>query len=65
MMTKTRPDLDALIAHARAVVDAMSPAERQAMYEAQRRSWVRGELAMGSDADEARARRQRVWELYR
>lgn len=53
---KDRPGLDALIEQARAAVEAMSPAEREAMHEAQRRSWVRAELAMGSDADEARWR---------
>ena len=53
---KDRPGLTARIEQARAAVDAMSPAEREAMYAAQRRSWVRGEMAMGSDADEARYR---------
>jgi hypothetical protein len=53
---KTDPALLALIEKSRDAVKAMSPAEREAMYAAQRRSWVRGEMAMGSDADEARYR---------
>lgn len=53
---KDRPELTRLIALSRAAVEATTPTEREAMYAAQRRSWVRGELAMGSDADEARYR---------
>lgn len=33
--------------------NAMSPEEQQRHLEAQRQSWVHGEMAMGSDADEA------------
>lgn len=33
--------------------NAMSPEEQQRHREEQRQSWVRGEMAMGSDADEA------------
>lgn len=49
-MSKDRPDLDALIEHARD--NPPSEAELQA----QRESWVRGEMAIGNDADEARER---------
>lgn len=55
-LPKTRPDLDELIRQAVARVKAMSPEERQRMYDAQRLSWVRAELCFGSDADEARWR---------
>lgn len=34
--------LDELFAKAKARVAAMTPAERAAMYEAQRQSWIRG-----------------------
>ena len=37
-------------------VSRMTPEERAEMYRQQRESWVRGEMAMGSDADEARDR---------
>lgn len=50
------PKLTALLAQSVAAVKAMTPAEREAMHEAQRKSWVRAELAFGSDADEARYR---------
>lgn len=53
MMSKERPELDELIQRAIAKYAAMTPAERAVMHDAQRRSWVRGELGMGSDADEA------------
>jgi hypothetical protein len=35
----------------------MTPAQRDAMHEAQRRSWARGEAGMGSDRDEAAYRK--------
>lgn len=44
--------IDELLAQSKARVEAMSPNERKAMYEAQRESWIRGEMAMGSDKDE-------------
>jgi hypothetical protein len=47
------PELQRAIDHAKARVDAMTPAERAAMYEAQRRSFVRAEASFGCDADEA------------
>ena len=50
--------LQDLLDQSKAAVDAMTDEERAAMYEAQRASWVRGELAMGSDADEAAYRAQ-------
>lgn len=37
-------------------VSNMTPEERAEMFRQQRESWVRGEMAMGSDADEARDR---------
>lgn len=45
-----------LIKESKKRLAAMTPEEREAMYAAQRESWVRGEMAMGSDADEARER---------
>jgi hypothetical protein len=39
-------ELNRLLDRARAIVDAMTSGERAAMNEAQRRSWVRGELMM-------------------
>jgi hypothetical protein len=53
---QTNPYILALVEKSIAAVKAMSPENREAMYAAQRRSWVRGEMAMGSDADEARYR---------
>jgi hypothetical protein len=47
------PELQRSIDRAKAQVDAMTPAERAAMYEAQRRSFMRAEASFGSDADEA------------
>lgn len=42
-----------LVRKAKAHVDAMTPAQRRAMREIQKRSWVRSEIGMGSDKDEA------------
>ena len=53
---RVSPELEALFQAACEKVAAMSPEEREAMYQAQRESWVRGEMAMGNDADEAAAR---------
>ena len=50
------PHLTALLAAAKARWDAMTPAEQEAMLRAQRESWVRGELAIGNDQDEANYR---------
>lgn len=47
-----------LIEEANARVAAMSPEERAAMWQAQKESWVRGEMGFGSDADEAEWVRQ-------
>jgi hypothetical protein len=49
----TPTDLLAKLEDAVARYKAMTPAEKEAMHEAQRNSWIRGELGMGSDADEA------------
>lgn len=38
------PDLEVLLVEARARVAAMTPEEREAMWEAQQESWVRAEL---------------------
>ena len=46
-------DLDALIARTKERVARMSQDERAAMYEAQRRSFMRAEASFGSDADQA------------
>lgn len=48
-----RPELDALIAAAVAVAEAMSPEERAAMMEAQRQSWVRGEQGLRRPTESA------------
>lgn len=47
----TLSNLDRLIAESKARVNAMTVAEREAMYAAQRESYVRAEMAMGSDAE--------------
>lgn len=39
------PELEALIAKAKAQYEAMTPEEREAMHKAQRESWVRAELS--------------------
>lgn len=52
-----RPDLDNLVAAAKVALEALSPAQQEKMLREQRDSWVRGEMAIGSDADEARDRR--------
>lgn len=44
--TPERPELDAMIQKARAAYDAMTPAQKREMHDAQRRSWVRGELML-------------------
>lgn len=54
----TDPELKALLEKAQKCVDAMTPAERAAMYAAQRESFVRAELVFGSDADEAKWREE-------
>ena len=54
-----RPELDRLIAWSKAHVEAMTPEEREEMFAAQAASWVRAEMAFGSDADE-RAYRERM-----
>ncbi|MER9524053.1 hypothetical protein NKI96_10755 [Mesorhizobium sp. M0292] len=46
----TEKSLSVLVEEAKARVAAMSPAERDAMWQAQRESWVRGEMAMGETA---------------
>lgn len=50
--------LDELISAAKAADAAMTPEQRDAMMRAQRASFVRGQLAFGSDADEAEYRRR-------
>lgn len=40
------PELEALLKKSKELVDAMTPEQREAMYKAQRESWVRGEMAM-------------------
>ena len=49
MEHKDRPELRALLIKAKAQYEAMSPAEQKAMREAQRRSWVTGELMLGHE----------------
>lgn len=45
MKCKTRPNLDELIKQSKARVAAMTDEEREAMYAAQRESYVRGEMS--------------------
>ena len=47
-----------LIKEAEARYEAMTPEEKASMWEAQRQSFVRGQMAFGSDADEAEYRRR-------
>lgn len=53
MRALERPELDKLVAESIEAVKRMSPEERARMHRKQRASWVRGEIGMGSDADEA------------
>jgi len=53
-MTKRLSELIRLSVEA---VKCMSPKDRLDMLEEQKRSWVRGEMGIGSDADEAEYRR--------
>lgn len=53
-----RGNLSRMIEDAKAAFAALSPEEQAAHREEQRKSWVRGETAMGSDADEAREREE-------
>jgi len=41
--------LQDLLDRARETLAAMTPAQREAMYQAQRENWVRGEMALGLD----------------
>ena len=52
MADQTTPNLSALIQQAKAKLASMTLEERTAMYEAQRQSWVRGEMGLGLDAEE-------------
>ncbi len=47
------PVLAKMLASAKTYWESMSPEERAAEIKAQRCSWVRGEMGMGSDRDEA------------
>ncbi|TPI86392.1 hypothetical protein [Mesorhizobium sp. B2-8-9] len=49
-MKPLRKSLSVLLEEAKARVAAMSPEEREAMWQAQRESWVRGEMAMGESS---------------
>lgn len=48
---RDRPDLEALLAKARAAFDALPPEEQEAILRAQRESWVRGNIAIDRGAD--------------
>lgn len=56
-MRRMADRLDKLLSIARATWAGMSADEREAMLQVQRESWVRGEIAMGTDKDEATERR--------
>ncbi len=47
--TPPRPELDRLIADARARVSTMTPCELREMHAAQSKSWVRGEIGWLKD----------------
>ena len=49
-------NIDDLIERAVAAFAAMSPEEQEATLRAQRESWVRGQIALGSDRQEAEYR---------
>lgn len=49
----SNPELNRLIEEAKRKLASMTDDERRAMFEAQKASWVRGEIGMGSDKDEA------------
>ena len=44
-MEPTRKPIDQILAEAKAKVDAMTPEEREAMFKAQRESWIRAEMS--------------------
>lgn len=48
--------MEELLRKARERYDRMTPAEREAMWRAQKASFARAELVFGSDADEAEYR---------
>lgn len=51
-------ELKQLLAKAKERWEALTPAEQEAELRAQRDSWVRAEMAFGSDADEAAYRQE-------
>lgn len=55
--TSLTPSLEALARAAAAQFAALSAEEKEAMLRRQREGWVRAEMAMGNDADEADYRR--------
>lgn len=55
-MTSGTDKLHRLLAAAQARYDALSPEEQAEADKRQRESWVRGQIGMGSDRDEAEAR---------
>ena len=42
---KDPPELMRLLAESKAIVEAMTPEQKEAMFKAQRESWVRGEMS--------------------
>jgi hypothetical protein len=48
-----RPELEELFRKSKEWFDSLSPDEQEAHFRAQQESWVRGEMGIGSDADEA------------
>lgn len=51
-----RPELSEMIAKSVAWFKSLTPEEQEAHRREQRESWVRGEMGIGSDADEAKYR---------
>lgn len=50
------PELKALIERAKAVVDAMTPAEREAMYRRQAEGWAKAEVQWAKDYREGKCK---------
>ena len=62
MLTKPTParqNLSRLLRESILAFAALSPEQQAAYRKAQRQRWVRAELAMGTDADEARWKKER------
>ena len=52
-----KPELESLLADAKAKVDAMTPEQREEMYRKQRDGWVRAEMQWAKDFREGKCER--------